>query len=52
VPPVYEVGDLDCQWFNVQPIVGIVLADPCNDPQGRDDRNSVDDGYGSGYEEY
>jgi hypothetical protein len=46
VPPVWEVGDLDCQYFYDQGIFGIVLADPYNDPHGLDGWNYVDDGYG------
>ena len=46
VPPVSEVGDLDCQYFYDQGIYGIVLADPANDPHGLDGWNYVDDGYG------
>jgi hypothetical protein len=46
VPPVWEVGDLDCQYFYDQGIFGIVLADPTNDPHGLDGWNYVDDGYG------
>ena len=46
VPPVAEVGDLDCDHFYAQGIYGIVLADPANDPHGLDGWNYVDDGYG------
>lgn len=46
VPPVYEVGDLDCEYFYSQGIYGIVLADPYNDPHGLDGYNYVDDGIG------
>jgi hypothetical protein len=46
VPPVSEVGDLNCQYFYDQGINGIVLADPANDPHGLDGWNYVDDGYG------
>lgn len=46
VPPVWEVGDLDCEYFYAQGIYGIVLADPNNDPHGLDGYNYVDDGYG------
>ena len=51
VPPVEEVGDLNCDYFYAQGISGIVLADPSNDPHGLDGWNYVDDGYGcEGYE--
>ena len=46
VSPVWEVGDLNCQYFYDQGIYGIVLADPSNDPHGLDGWNYVDDGYG------
>ena len=46
VPPVSEVGDLNCEYFYEQGIYGIVLADPYNDPHGLDGWNYVDDGYG------
>ena len=46
VPPVSEVGDLNCDYFYAQGIYGIVLADPYNDPHGLDGWNYVDDGYG------
>ena len=46
VPPVSEVGDLDCQWFYDQGIYNITLADPYNDPHGLDGWNYVDDGVG------
>lgn len=46
VPPVSEVGDLDCQYFYDQGIYGIQLADPYNDPHGLDGWNYVDDGIG------
>jgi hypothetical protein len=46
VPPVSEVGDLDCQYFYDQGISGILLADPYNDPHGLDGWNYVDDGIG------
>lgn len=46
VPPVYEVGDLDCDYFYAQGIYGIQLADPYNDPHGLDGWNYVDDGIG------
>ena len=46
VPPVAEVGDLDCQYFYDQGIYGIVLADPANDPHCLDGWNYVDDGIG------
>jgi hypothetical protein len=32
VPPVYEVGDLACEYFHEQGISHIQLADPYNDP--------------------
>ncbi len=46
VPPIYEVGDLDCDYFYAQGIYGIQLADPYNDPHGLDGYNYVDDGIG------
>jgi hypothetical protein len=46
IPPVWEVGDLNCDYFYAQGIYGIVLADPYNDPHGLDGWNYVDDGYG------
>ena len=46
VPPVAEVGDLNCDYFYAQGIYGILLADPANDPHGLDGWNYVDDGYG------
>jgi hypothetical protein len=46
VPPVLEVGDLNCDYFYAQGIYGIVLVDPYNDPHGLDGWNYVDDGYG------
>lgn len=46
VPPVWEVGDLNCDYFYAQGIYGIVLADPYNDPHGLDGWNYVDDGIG------
>ncbi|MFT4038109.1 MAG: hypothetical protein QM692_08025 [Thermomicrobiales bacterium] len=46
VPPVSEVGDLDCDYFYSQGISGIQLADPYNDPHGLDGWNYVDDGIG------
>jgi hypothetical protein len=46
VPPVSEVGDLDCQYFYDQGISNIQLADPYNDPHGLDGWNYVDDGIG------
>lgn len=46
IPPVADVGDLDCDYFYAQGISGIVLADPANDPHGLDGWNSVDDGIG------
>jgi hypothetical protein len=46
VPPVWEVGDLNCPYFTDQGIYGIVLADPANDPHGLDEVSDVGDGYG------
>src|SRR5215218_6225220 len=46
IPPVAEVGDLNCDYFYAQGISGIVLADPNNDPHGLDGWNYVDDGIG------
>jgi hypothetical protein len=46
VPPVSEVGDLDCEYFYDQGISQIQLADPNNDPHGLDGWNYVDDGIG------
>jgi hypothetical protein len=46
VPPISEVGDLNCEWFYDQGISGIQLADPYNDPHGLDGWNYVDDGWG------
>lgn len=46
IPPVSEVGDLDCQYFYDQGIYYIQLADPYNDPHGLDGWNYVDDGIG------
>jgi hypothetical protein len=46
VPPVSEVGDLNCDYFYSQGIYNIVLADPYNDPHGLDGWNYVDDGIG------
>ena len=46
VPPVSEVGDLNCDYFYAQGISGIVLADPAVDPHGLDGWNYVDDGIG------
>lgn len=46
VPPVSEVGDLDCQYFYDQGISQIQLVDPYNDPHGLDGWNYVDDGIG------
>ena len=46
VPPISEVGDLNCEWFYEQGISGIQLADPYNDPHGLDGWNYVDDGWG------
>jgi hypothetical protein len=50
VPPVWEVGDLNCQYFYDRGIYGIVLVDPNNDPHGLDGWNYVVVGYGT-YEE-
>ncbi len=51
VPPVSEVGDLNCDYFTKQGIYDIQLADPSNDPHGLDGWNYVDDGWAceSGY---
>ena len=46
VPPIYESGDLNCDYFYAQGIYNIVLADPFNDPHGLDGWNYVDDGIG------
>lgn len=46
VPPISEVGDLDCQYFYDQGISQIQLADPYIDPHGLDGWNYVDDGIG------
>ena len=46
VPPIWEVGDLDCEYFYAQGISNITLADPYNDPHGLDGWNYVDDGIG------
>lgn len=46
VPPVAEVGDLNCDYFYAQGISHIQLADPYNDPHGLDGWNYVDDGIG------
>lgn len=46
VPPIYEVGDLNCDYFEAQGIYDIILADPYNDPHGLDGWNYVDDGVG------
>lgn len=46
VPPISEVGDLDCQYFYDQGISHIQLADPTIDPHGLDGWNYVDDGIG------
>ncbi|MCB0067614.1 MAG: hypothetical protein KDD77_10705 [Caldilineaceae bacterium] len=46
VPPVWEVGDLNCDYFYAQGISHIQLADPYNDPHGLDGYNYVDDGIG------
>lgn len=52
VPPVWEVGDLNCEWFYDQGITNIQLADPYNDPHGLDGWNYVDDGWGCEGVEY
>ena len=52
VPPVYETGDLNCDWFYAQGITNIQLADPNNDPHGLDGWNYVDDGWGCEGEGY
>ncbi|MGH2616266.1 MAG: hypothetical protein ACRDJC_13560 [Thermomicrobiales bacterium] len=52
VPPVSEVGDLNCEYFYNQGISGIQLADPNNDPHGLDGWNYVDDGIGCEGEGY
>ncbi len=46
VPPISEVGDLNCEYFTSQGIYDIQLADPYNDPHGLDGWNYVDDGIG------
>ena len=46
IPPVAEVGDLNCDDLYAQGIYGIVLADPAIDPHGLDGWNYVDDGIG------
>jgi hypothetical protein len=46
IPPVYEVGDLNCDDLYAQGISYIQLADPYNDPHGLDGWNYVDDGIG------
>ena len=46
VPPIWEVGGLNCQYVYDQGIYGIVLADPYTAPHGFDGWNYVDDGYG------
>jgi hypothetical protein len=46
VPPISEVGDLNCDYFYSQGISQIQLADPNNDPHGLDGWNYVDDGIG------
>ena len=46
VPPVSEVGDLNCDYFYAQGISNIVLADPAVDPHGLDGWNYIDDGIG------
>lgn len=46
VPPVWEAGDLNCDYFFAQGIYSITLADPVNDPHGLDGWNYVDDGVG------
>jgi hypothetical protein len=52
VPPVWEVGDLNCDVFYAQGITNIQLADPNNDPHGLDGWNYVDDGWGCEGEGY
>ena len=52
VPPLYESGDLNCEWFYDQGISNIQLADPNNDPHGLDGWNYVDDGWGCEGEGY
>ena len=46
VPPVAEVGDLNCDYFYALGISYIQLVDPNNDPHGLDGWNYVDDGIG------
>lgn len=46
VPPLSEVGDLNCEWFYEQGLSMIQLADPYIDPHGLDGWNYVDDGWG------
>ena len=46
VPPLSEVGDLNCEWFYEQGLSMIQLADPYTDPHGLDGWNYVDDGWG------
>ena len=46
IPPVWEVGDLNCDYFYAQGIYNIILADPYNDPHGLDGWDYVDDGVG------
>lgn len=46
IPPVYEVGDLNCDDLYSQGISWIQLASPYNDPHGLDGWNYVDDGWG------
>ena len=44
VPPVSEVGDLNCDYFYSLGIYNIILADPYKNPHGLDGWNYVDDG--------
>jgi hypothetical protein len=46
IPPVSEVGDLNCDDLYAQGISNVQLADPYNDPHGLDGWNYVDDGIG------
>jgi hypothetical protein len=52
IPPIEEVGDLNCDYFYAQGISGIQLADPNWDPHGLDGWNYVDDGIGCEGEGY
>lgn len=52
VPPIWETGDLNCDYFYAQGITNIQLADPNNDPHGLDGWNYVDDGWGCEGEGY